>query len=389
MRDFIYNTPTKVFFGKGAYKNVGEIIEGYGFKKIMLQYGKQSIIKSGLYGEIVNSLKAHNIEVVDMGGVEPNPKVQFVRDAVKVAKKEKVELILAVGGGSVIDSSKATAIGAMHDCDIWDIFMARQKPTSALPVATVLTIAAAGSEMSASAVLSNLDENMKKGLGTELNRPLFSILDPELTFSVGKYQTACGIVDIMSHTMERYFTVCDPTPITDSISEALLKTVVESGKAVMQNPCNYEARANIMWASSLSHNGLTGCGRENALAVHQIEHALSGKHDEVAHGAGLAVLFPAWGKYVYKANVSRFASFARGVFDVCEADDEKAAIMGLEKMSGFFASIGMPSSLSEFGIKKQELHDLALLCTYGDTRTVKSYITLGTREIEDILELCY
>ncbi len=389
MRDFIYNTPTKVFFGRGAYKNIGEIVKGYGFKKIMLQYGKQSIIKSGLYGEIVDSLKNNSIEIVDMGGVEPNPKVQFVREAVKVAKAEKVELILAVGGGSVIDSSKATAIGAKHECDIWDIYMGKQKPEAALPVATVLTIAAAGSEMSASAVLSNLDVNMKKGLGSELNRPLFSILDPELTFSVGKYQTACGIVDIMSHTMERYFTVCDPTPLTDRISEALLKTVVESGKRVMENPNDYEARANIMWASSLSHNGLTGCGRENALAVHQLEHAVSGKHDEVAHGAGLAVLFPAWGKYVYKSNVSRFASFARGVFDVTEADDEKAAIMGIQKMSEFFASIGMPTSLSDFGIEKSELHDLALLCTYGDTRTIKSYIILGTKEVEDILELCY
>ncbi len=389
MLNFIYNTPTKVFFGKGAYKNIGQIIESYGFKKIMLQYGQGSIIKSGLYQEIVELLKARNIEIIEMGGVEPNPKVSFVREAIKLAKEQKVELILAVGGGSVIDSCKATAIGVMHDCDIWDIFMGRVQPTAVLPFGTVLTIAASGSEMSASAVISNLEENMKKGLGSELNRPLFSVCDPELTYSVGKYQTACGIADIMSHVMERYFTVCEPTDLTDRICETLLKSVINASKIVMENPNDYNARANLMWASSLAHNGLTACGRENVLAVHQLEHAISGKYDSVAHGAGIAVLFPAWGRYVLEYNVPRFAQFARRVFDLNQPDDLTAAKTGIDKMAEFFVSIGMPSTLSEFGVEKNELHELALLCTYNDTRTVKSYIALGTKEIEDIFNLCY
>ncbi len=389
MLNFVYNTPTKVFFGKDTHMDVGKIIKDYGFKTIMMQYGKSSIKRSGLYDVIMNSLKENEITVIEMGGVEPNPKIEFVRSAIKIAKENKVELILAVGGGSVIDSSKATAIGAANDCDVWDIFMAKQKPEGALPVGCVLTHAAAGSEMSASAVISNLECNMKKGLGSELNRPLFTVCNPELTYSVSKYQTACGVVDIMSHTMERYFTVCEPTSLTDGISEALLRTVIKYGKEVMLNPESYEARANLMWASSLSHNGLTGCGRENALAVHQLEHALSGKYDEVAHGAGLAVLFPAWGRYIYKHNIPRFATFARNIFGVTLQDDEAAAKEGIEKMAQFFAELGMPTTLSELGVKKEELHELALLCTYGDTRTVKSYIPLSTKEIEEIFKLCF
>ncbi len=293
MRDFNFYTPTKIFFGKGKEKCVGEIIKDYGFKKIMLQYGKGSIKRCGLYDTIMSSLKENGIEVIEMGGVEPNPKYDFINEAIKVAKAEKVELILAVGGGSVIDSAKYTAIGAASNLDVFDVAMGKEKTDKALPVACVLTISAAGSEMSASAVLTNSELGIKKGTGGDHIRPLFSILNPELTYSVSPYQTACGISDIMAHTMERYFYPCDDTPLTDRIAEGLLKAVVEAGKIVMKEPENYEARATIMWASSLSHNNLTGCGRENALAVHQLEHALSGMFDHIAHGAGLAVLFPA------------------------------------------------------------------------------------------------
>jgi len=269
MLDFYYHTPTEVFFGRGKEKEVGSIIKGYGYKKIMMQYGKNSIKKSGLYDTVINSLKENEIEVVEMGGVEPNPKITFVREAIKVAKKEKVELILAVGGGSVLDSCKYTALGVMNDCDVWDISMGKVKPVGALPVGCILTIAAAGSEMSNSAVITNLELNMKKGCTTEFNRCKFAIMNPELTFTLGEYQTACGIVDIMAHTMERYFTTVESTPLTDGIAETILREVVNAGKVLMQNPTDYNARATIMWASSLSHNGLTGCGRENALAVHQ------------------------------------------------------------------------------------------------------------------------
>lgn len=388
MNDFIYNTPTKVYFGKGKEKEIGEIIREYGYKKIMLQYGKGSVIKSGLLDTIKASLNNSAIEFVEMGGVEPNPKITFVRDAIAVAKREKVDMILAVGGGSVIDSCKYTALGAKADCDVWDFAMGKRKPIYAIPVACVLTHSAAGSEMSNSAVITNLELNMKKGCSTELNRLKFAVMNPELTFTLPAYQTACGVVDIMAHTMERYFTVCDDTDLTDRIAESILKAVISAGRVAVETPNDYEARATIMWASSLSHNGLTGCGRENYLAVHQLEHALSGEYDHVAHGAGLAVLFPAWAKYVYKANVKRFTQFARRVWDIVESDDEKAAIMGIEAMSNYFKSIGMPTTLKEFNIPNVA-ERLADLCTYQKTRTVKSYITLDYKVIKEIFESCY
>ncbi len=388
MLNFEYYTPTKVFFGKGRQSEVGKIVTDYGYKKIMLQYGKGSIKQNGLYDEIISSLNEYNVTVVEMGGVEPNPKIEFVREAVKLAKSEKVELILAVGGGSVIDAAKYTALGAVADCDVWDFVTGKEKPQSALPVGCVLTIAAAGSEMSWSAVVSDLSLNMKRGLASDLIRPLFAVCNPELTYTVNPYQTACGITDIMAHTMERYFTPCEPTDLTDQIAESILRSVINAARVVMENPCDYEARANIMWASSLSHNNLTGCGRINSLPVHQLEHAVSGEYDNVAHGAGLAVLFPAWAKYVYKYNISRFAQFARNVWGVNEIDDKKAAEAGIEAMADFFKSIGMPTTLNEFGISADAIQRLTDLCTFSGQRTVKSVIELGDNEIKEIFKIC-
>ncbi|MBQ3116492.1 MAG: iron-containing alcohol dehydrogenase [Clostridia bacterium] len=388
MNDFIYNTPTKVYFGKGREKELGSIIAEYGYKKVMLQYGKGSVVRSGLLDTVKTSLTESGIEFCEMGGVEPNPKITFVREAIKVAKEQNVDLIVAVGGGSVIDSCKYTALGAKADCDVWDFAMGKSKPVDAIDVACVLTHSAAGSEMSNSAVITNLELNMKKGCSTELNRLKFAVMNPELTYTLPAYQTACGVVDIMAHTMERYFTVCEDTDLTDRIAESILKAVISAGRVAVEHPTDYEARATIMWASSLSHNGLTGCGRENYLAVHQLEHALSGEYDHVAHGAGLAVLFPAWAKYVYKTNVKRFSQFARRVWDVVESDDEKAAIMGIEAMSSYFKSIGMPTTLREFNIPNVA-ERLAELCTYQKTRTVKSYITLDYKVIKEIFESCY
>lgn len=388
MLDFIYNTPTKVYFGKDKHLEVGKIISELGYKRIMMQYGKDSIKKSGLYQQVIKALNDYDIEFVEMGGVEPNPKVEFVRQAVKMAKENQVELVLAVGGGSVIDSCKYTALGAKYDGDVWD-FTTGVAPKDALPVGCILTLSAAGSEMSSSAVLTDLSINKKKGCTTEFNRCKFAIMNPELTYSVNKYQTACGIVDIMAHTMERYFTVCPPTPLTDGIAESLLRSVIDAGKIAIENPTDYEARATIMWASSLSHNGLTSCGREGFLAVHQLEHAVSGEYDSVAHGAGLAVLYPAWAKYVYKHNQKRFSQFARNVWGVDCADDEKASLLGIEKMAEFFVSLGMPTKLSEFGVEKDKLKKLCELCTNGRTRIIKSYIPLGFNECKEIFESCY
>ena len=389
MQDFVFNTPTKVFFGKGKEKEVGKIIKEYGYKKIMLQYGQGSVERSGLLGVVLSSLKDNDVDVVLLGGVEPNPKITFVRKAIEIAKKERVEMILAVGGGSVIDSCKYTALGAKAECDVWEFSMGRQKPVDALPVGCILTMAAAGSEMSNSAVITNLELNMKKGCSTEFNRCKFAICNPELTFTVNKYQTACGIVDIMSHTIERYFTLFPDTELTDMIAESVLKAVISAGKVVMQNPRDYDARATIMWASSLSHNGLTACGRENYLAVHQLEHAISGEYDSVAHGAGLAVLFPAWARYIYKHNVPRFARFARNVWGVVENDDTRAAELGIEAMADYFKSLEMPTKISDFGIEKDAIDKLCLLCTFNRTRTIKSYIALGYDEIKAIFNSCF
>lgn len=388
MQGFTYYAPTKVYFGKDKQKMVGEIIKSYGYKKIMLQYGKESIKKTGLYDEVMESLAQNGIEVVEMGGVEPNPKLSFVKEAIKVARETGVEMILAVGGGSVIDSSKYTAAGALYDGDVWDFPMRKAIAEKALPVGCILTIAAAGSEMSSSAVISNTELNIKRGFGSEANRCKFAICNPELTYTVSKYQTACGIVDIMAHTMERYFTVCEDTPLTDRLAEGLLKSVIEAGKVLMEKPDDYDARATMMWASSLSHNDLTGCGRENALAVHQLEHALSGEYDEIAHGAGLAVLFPAWGRYIYRHNIPRFAQFARRVWDVEEKDDELAARAGLDRMEEFFALIEMPLRLKEFGLDAGCIDRLAELCTFGKTRSVKSYVELDYNAIREIFESC-
>ena len=389
MLDFTYYAPTKVYFGKGKHKEVGAIIKGYGFKKIMIQYGKSSIKQNGVYDEVIASLKDNGIEFVQMGGVEPNPKLSFVYEAIKVARENDVEMILAVGGGSVLDSAKTTAAGVMYDGDVWDFPEKKATPDKSLPVGCVLTIAAAGSEMSSSAVITNPALHSKRGFGSDFNRCLFSICNPELTYTVNSYQTACGVVDTMSHTMERYFTVCEPTDLTDRISESLLKSVINAGAILMDDPCNYEARATVMWASSLSHNGLTDCGRENYLAVHQLEHALSGEFDHIAHGAGLAVLFPVWGRYIYRHNIPRFAQFARRVWDVTEPDDEAAAAMGIEKMSEYFKSLNMPSSLHEFDIPSDCIDHLADLCTYGKQRQIKSFVSLDYDKVKEIFRSCY
>ena len=388
MLDFTYYAPTKVYFGKEKHKDVGKIIKDYGYNKIMLQYGQNSIKKTGLYDEVIKSLADNDIEVIEIGGVEPNPKLSFVREAVKVAKENKVQLILAVGGGSVLDSSKYTAAGVKYDGDPWDFPTRKAEVCDALPVGCILTIAAAGSEMSSSAVITNMELNMKRGYNSDYNRCKFAILNPELTFTVGKYQTACGVVDIMAHTMERYFIPCEPTDLTDRVAESVLKATISAGKTLMENPCDYEARANMMWASSISHNDLTGCGRENALPVHQLEHALSGEFDHIAHGAGLAVLFPAWARYVYRENVSRFAQFARRVWDCDAKDDETAAKCGIEKMAEYFVSIGMPAKLSDFDIDESCIERLAELCTFGKQRTVKTYIELDYDKIKEIFKSC-
>lgn len=391
MLNFEFYAPTRMIFGKDTHKNVGALIREYGYKKVLLHYGGGSIKKSGVYDEIVNSLTESGIEYEPLGGVEPNPKLSLVKKGAAICKQKGIELVLAVGGGSVIDSGKEIAVGALDDGeDQWDFSIKKRTPTKALPVATILTLAASGSEMSSSAVITNENGALKRGYNTPLHRPLFSICNPCLTYTVSPYQTACGIVDICMHTLERYFSNSPSTPISDEIALALVHNVVEQGKIAMKNPCDYDARANLMWASSLSHNDLTGAGRNVFMTCHQIEHEVSGMYDFVAHGAGLAIVFPAWAKYVYKYNPKRFAQYARVVFGVeyNDGEAEQAAKRGIELTEQFYHEIGMPIRFGEVGISDENFELMANKCTNGSTRTLPSYIELGDKEIIDIFNLC-
>lgn len=390
MINFEYYTPTKVFFGKDTHKNIGEIIKSYSYKKILFHYGKGSIRKTGLYDQVAGSLKDNGIDFVELGGVEANPKVSLVRVGAELCKREKVDMVLAVGGGSVIDSAKVIAISALTEADPWEFSSKTKTPDKALPVGTILTLSASGSEMSSSAVLTNEDGLYKRGYNSDYNRPLFSILNPELTYSVDKFQTGCGIVDIMMHTLERYFTKTKNVDLTDQLAEGLLRSVIKAGEAAIKNPEDYEARATLMWAGSLSHNDLTGVGREVFMECHQLEHELSGMYDFVAHGAGLAILFPAWAKYVYKYNVEKFCQYAVRVWNIEMnfENPEETALKGIIATEEYFKSINMPVRLSELDISDDKFEEMAEKCTFFGKRVLPSYKPLDKKEIIEIFELC-
>lgn len=389
MVDFTFYTPTKIHFGKDKQKLVGSIIKEYGFKKILLHYGGGSIKKYGLYDEVISSLNENGIEYVEFGGVEPNPKLSMVREGAKICRKENVELVLAVGGGSCIDSAKVIAEASVCDTDPWEFMNKTKVPEKSLPVGVILTLSATGSEMSASAVLTNEEGGFKRGYSTDFHKPLFSILNPELTYTVDKFQTGCGIVDIMMHTIDRYFSETKGTDIQDNISEGLLKCVIDSGRIAIENPCDYDARANLMWAGSLSHNDLTGAGREWFFPCHQLEHEISGKYDFVAHGAGLAIVFPAWAKYVYKSALDRFCRFAVNVWgiEMDEGNPEKTALEGIYACENYFKSIGMPVRLNELGIGDEAFGEMAEKCTFFGKRKLKPFVDLGKEEIIEVYKL--
>ena len=391
MQNFEFYTPTRMIFGKDTHKQVGEVIKGYGFKRILLHYGKSSVKTNGLYDEVIFSLKEVGIDYIELGGVEPNPKLSLVKEGIKLAKEFGAELVLAVGGGSVIDSSKLIAAGALYDGDPWDFPAKKAMVQKALPVATILTLSASGSEMSNSCVITNEDGWLKRGYGTDFNRPLFSICNPCLTYTVSPYQTACGIVDIMMHTLERYFTPGEPFMITDEMAEGVLRATVSAGKVAMANPEDYEARANLMWAGSLSHNNLTGAGTEFLMGCHQLEHELSGMFDNVSHGAGLAVIYPAWAKFMCKHVPERFKKLAVNVWGVDPhgKTDEEAGLEGIKVTEEFFRSINMPIRLSELDIDITEdaIAEMSRKCTFFGTRTLPDYVELGQKEIEEIFKL--
>lgn len=390
MKNFVYYAPTKVYFGKDEHKRAGEIVKGYGFKKVLIHYGGGSVKRTGLFDIVADSLTAAGIDYVEFGGVQPNPTLSFAKKGIELCRSENVDLVLAVGGGSAIDSGKIIAVGTMNDCDPWLFSSKKAIPDKALPIATILTLSATGSEMSASAVITNDELKLKRGYNSEFHRPLFSILNPELTYTVSPYQTACGIVDIMMHTLERYMTQKGEFELTDRFAESVLKTTIEAGRIAMKEPCNYEARANLMWAGSCSHNDLTGAGRDYFMVSHQIEHELSGMFDNVAHGAGLAVVFPAWAKYSYKYNIPRFCQYAVRVWNIemNYEHPEITALAGITATENYFRELNMPLTLGELGIGRESIDEMAVKCTNYGARILPGLINYDKKEIIDILELC-
>ncbi|MDR4945217.1 iron-containing alcohol dehydrogenase [Neobacillus cucumis] len=359
MENFVFQNGTKLIFGKDTEKLVGQESVVYG-KKLLLHYGGGSIKLSGLYDTVLQSLTEQGIETFELGGVKPNPRVCLVREGIKLCKENNIGFILAVGGGSVIDSAKAIAAGVNYDGDVWDLFNGKGVVKDCLPIGTVLTIPAAGSETSNGTVITNEDGLYKRSTSHNTMRPKFSILNPILTFTLPAYQTACGITDMMAHILERYFTNEKNVELTDRLCEGALRTIINNAQVVIQDPTNSAARAEIMWSGTIAHNDILGTGRIGDWGSHDIEHEISGIYD-IAHGAGLAIVFPAWMKYVYKHDINRFVQFANRVWDV-EIDLnnlEKTALAGIRKTEKFLSSIGMPIRLKEAGIGDEHIEEMS------------------------------
>ena len=373
MENFNYYTPTKVVFGRGTEEQVGELVREQECKKVLVHYGSGSVKRSGLLDRIYGFLDAAGIEYISLGGVVPNPRLSLVYEGIRICKEEGVDFILAVGGGSVIDSAKAIGYGAANEGDVWDFYEKKRQAKACLPIGVVLTISAAGSEMSDSSVITNEDGWLKRGYSSDLGRARFAVMDPELTMTLPKYQTASGCTDIMMHTMERYFNQVENMELTDGISEHLIRTVMKNARILMDHPDDYNARAEVMWAGSLSHNGLTGCGTDGGdWASHQLEHELGGMFD-VAHGAGLAAVWGSWARYVVDARPERFAQFAVNVMGVEKGTDEmETALKGIEAMEEFYRSIEMPVSIRELGVDPtdEQLHEMAEKCSHFRKRTI-------------------
>ena len=393
MQNFTYCAPTKVIFGRGVESQIGTELRELGATRVLVHFGGGSVKKTGLLDKVIASLTEAGLSYVEFGGVEPNPKLSFIHKGIELGRAEKVDFILAVGGGSVIDSAKAIGVGLVTGNDPWQYASTSTHPerSEVFPVGVVLTISAAGSEMSNSDVITNdlISPWVKQGITSETVRPLVAFLNPENTFTVSKFQTGCGIVDIMMHTLERYVTGQDECDLSERIAEALLVSVREAGRVAIAHPDNYEARATLMWASSLSHNDLTGCGKIRKFPVHKLEHPVSALHDSISHGAGLSVLFTAWAQFVMKYDIPKFAQLANRVWD-CPMDfdhPERTALAGIEAMKRYFTEIGMPTHMSELGLTPDEYDAIIDLTTKGGTRPIKSYIDLGPDEIRAIYAL--
>ncbi|MDF1616787.1 iron-containing alcohol dehydrogenase [Petrocella sp. FN5] len=387
MLNFEFDNKTKIIFGKKVEEQVGELVSANA-KKVLLHYGGGSIKKSGLYDRVIDSLQEAKVEYVELGGVVANPRVSLVREGIKLCREEQVDFILAVGGGSVIDSAKGIAAGFYYQGDVWDLYMRKDTFDVCLPIGVVLTIPAAGSESSGGSVVTNEDGLWKRDIGSLNLRPVFALLNPELTFTLPAYQTACGISDMLAHVMERYFTRVIKVDLTDRLAEAIMKSVIKQAQILNQVPDDYDARAEIMWAGTLAHNDLVGTGRQGDWSSHGIEHELSGIYD-IAHGAGLSIIFPAWMKHVYKTDIPRFAQFANRVFDIeiNTMNLEETAMNGIEAMENFYNLIGMPTRLSQVKIDDLRFEEMANKATNNGTTTMGSFVQLTKSDILAIFEL--
>lgn len=392
MKDFNYFAPTEVVFGKSSEEQVALLVKKYGGTKVLVHYGGQSAVRSGLLDKICSLLSEASIPFVTLGGVVPNPRLSLAQKGIELCRQEGVDFILAVGGGSVIDSGKCISMGVANpNIKVWDIYLGKAAPAKALPVASVLTIPAAGSEMSESTVITNEDGDVKLGYSDNILRPKFAIMNPERTFTLPPYQTAAGVTDMMMHTMERYFTKDDDMDFTTDLAEASLRNIKNAVFSVLKNPKDYRYRAQIMWGGSLMHNGLTGCGVSDDWATHQLEHELSGMFD-VTHGAGLAAIWPSWARYVMHENLSRFVRFAVNVMDVPNdfTDPEGTALKGIEAMECFYHAIGMPINIKELigkDISDEEIHEMTRKCSRDFTATCGCLKTLKAEDMKAIYQM--
>ena len=391
MQSFQYYIKTDVVFGEGSVCRTAELVKKHGGSRVLVVYGGGSAKRSGLLDRVFALLDEALLPYDSIGGVQPNPRVELAREGVKRAVEFRADLILAVGGGSVIDTAKAIAHGAANpETDIWEFWKRRAVPTRSTPVGVILTIPASGSETSDSAVLTNEQECEKRGLNTDLNRPAFAILDPKLAMTLPPRQVSCGVTDILMHTLDRYFTPADDNELTDALAEALLRVVIRNGPKVVENENDLHAMSEIMWCGSVSHNGLTGLGAPREFTTHQLGHALSEKFDAI-HGETLSAMWGSWARYVWETKPARFARFARNVWDVDDVDADEAAMLGIEATENFFRSLHMPVSLGELkgvGVQSEEgLQELALRCSYQKTRTIGSFRVLGYDEMLEIYRL--
>ncbi len=390
MENFRFYSPTEFVFGKDTEQEVGTLLSSYGARKVMLHYGGGSIKKTGLYDRVKASIRDAGLEIVELGGVKPNPLDGLVYEGIELAKRENVDFILAVGGGSVIDSAKAIAAGVPYSGDFWDFFDRKAKVEDAIALATILTIPAAGSEGSPAMVITKEDEGLKRGSGSNLLRPKFSIINPELTYTLPMWQTAAGIVDMMSHIFERYLSKTEDVILTDRMMEATLVSVIEASYALLNNPEDYEARATICWAGTIAHNGQLGVGREEDWVTHALEHELSALYD-MTHGAGLAVMFPAYMLYNLEEDVERFYRLAVNVFGVGDNHYQKkhVALEGIRRLKRFFNDIGMPTTLKAAGAKKEDIPLLVETLKKNKGESFGSFASLTLEDAKKIYELAW